>query len=161
MAKPSREHRSQEVSEEDAQKMLAGMVARDPGLAEEVRRVEKAKKGQRRFFIDDFPLHVIHACVEKDALHALPLVLAAHRVMCMRHRGTIRLNKQVWEGAGYPDHKDQRRRVVLEHLRKVPGIMSLVEKRAQSGRYLLLRGPLWNKTPKLRILNETYWEEED
>jgi hypothetical protein len=160
MAKAGRKPRNSEISDEDAEKILAEMAAKDPGLAEENHRAEKAQNGRRRFFVDDFPLHIIHALINEDALHAWPLVMAAHRVMCMRHRGTIRLSKQIWEGAGYPEHGDQRRRIVLDHLRKIPGVMTLIDKRAKSGRYLLRRGPLWGKAPKLRIFNETYPEED-
>jgi hypothetical protein len=161
MTKTSQKTRKPEISEEDAEKFLAEVTAKDPGLAEEARRAETRQNGQRQFFIDDFPLHIVHALVDKDALHAFPLVLAAHRVMCMRRRGTIRLTRRIWEGAGYPSAKDQRRRVVLEHLRKIPNVMALIDKRAKSGRYLLRRGLLWNKAPKLRIFNETYTEEDD
>jgi hypothetical protein len=144
------------------------MRAKDPAFAEEVRRLEE-ERVCRQFFVDRIPLQIIHAVVARNAWHALPLVLAAHRVMCMhacrRIRpipgcSVVRLTMQIWQIAGLPERTDERRQTVLDHVRKIPDVMILQEKRSRSGHYLLKRGPLWRNRPEFRILNETYWEED-
>src|SRR6516164_8495501 len=109
------------------EEILAGMVAKDPELAELSRRMGAGE--YRQFFVDDFPLHIIQAVVYANALFALPLVMAAHRLMRMRNRNIVRLSLQIWQSAGYSFATDRQRRTAIEHVRKIPEVLILQEKR--------------------------------
>jgi hypothetical protein len=150
------------------EEIMLEMAAKDPVLAERVqseiegaeaealaRYLKEAK--QRRFFVDDVPLHVLHIVVAKSAHLAVPLILAAHRNMRMRGSDEVLLVRGVWEAAGYSPTTDRRRWSVLAQVRNIPEIMLVEERRSPIARYLLRRGPAWAETPSLRISGETYW----
>jgi hypothetical protein len=155
------------------EEILAEMEAKDSELAKEARRLaqEEAdgrfgrKAAKRRFFLDDFPLHITHAVVGAKAFVALPLVEAAHRNMRMRTIvgmapvNEALLTQGVWEAAKFPSVDDWSRRTALLQLQRIPEVMAIEERRSPIARYLLRRGPLWKEKPLLRIRGETYWLE--
>jgi hypothetical protein len=97
------------------------------------------------------PIHIGLAVAEAGAEPALLLILAAHRQMCMRARRSIALTSSIWRAAGLPDDQDQRRRTVLANLRKIPGVLTLTEKRSRDAHYQVAYGPLWKRKPRLGI----------
>jgi hypothetical protein len=102
------------------------------------------------------PLQIVLAVVAKEAQFALPLVLAAHRQMHMREVRSIALTKSIWRAAGLSDnnHARHRRSVALNHLRKIPDVLTLTLKRSRSARYQVAYGPLWKQRPRIHIEDE-------
>jgi hypothetical protein len=94
--------------------------------------------------------------VETDAGKALPLILALHRQWRMSRRGSARLSGSLWYMAGRPTPRE--RRTILAHLRRVPGLVVVKERRSLAARYDLVKGPLWDNPPPDPALHEGFGE---
>jgi hypothetical protein len=70
-----------------------------------------------------------------------------HRRLTMSRAkpGFIRLDARLWAAAGNPTQRG--RRTILTHLRKMPGLVLIKQKRTPFNRYLLAKGPLWGNPP--------------
>jgi hypothetical protein len=102
-------------------------------------------------FYPTTPLHIVHAIIAKKAEYALPLVLAAHRRMYIREAKATALTKPIWQAAGLYEASEQRKRTTLQHLRKIPEVLTLIEKPSFIARYWVAYGPLWKRKPKIQI----------
>jgi hypothetical protein len=96
-------------------------------------------------YVPGFPLRVLKAVVEADAILALPLVLAIHRQLCMTKRASTPLNSTVWSHAGSPSAR--KREVILRRLRLVPDVIALEEQRTINFRFRASKGLLWRSLP--------------
>jgi hypothetical protein len=74
--------------------------------------------------------------------------------MFMRGLRKTALTKSVWQAAGYALASDQKKRTAIQHLRKIPQVFSLIEKRSPTARYWIVYGPLWKQSPHVFIEEE-------
>jgi hypothetical protein len=114
------------------------------------------RRKDKRLYIPSFPLWALVMIVEADAGKALPLILALHRQWRMSRKGSVRLSGSLWYTAGRPTPRE--RRTILAHLRRVPGLVVVKERRSLSARYDLVKGPLWDNPPPDPALYEGFGE---
>jgi hypothetical protein len=98
------------------------------------------------------PIWVNREVVRAQAYRALPLIIAAYRLMRLKRTTTITLTQAVWADVG--PLTARARHAVLENLKKVPGIMRLEAKRRAIWPYRLTLGELWLNPPKTEDADE-------
>jgi hypothetical protein len=117
----------------------------DLAATERADREFEAKR--RRPYVPKWPLWATRFLVGVGATLALPLVQAMHRRLTMsRAKQTlVRLDASLWGAAGNPTQRG--RRTILAHLRKLPGLVLIKQKRTPFNHYMLAKGPLWDNPP--------------
>ena len=93
-------------------------------------------------YIPGFPLKVLLATVDADAVKALPLVLAIHRQLTMTRRQLTPLNGAIWKAAGNPSHKE--RETILAKIKMMPDVIRIECHRTATAHYRVGRGGLWS-----------------
>jgi hypothetical protein len=81
--------------------------------------------------------------IERRAVAALPLLLAVHRRLEMKHKARIAITSDVWKDAGDPSRTT--RETMLAHLRRLPELVSIHEVRRVASRYRVEKGPAWRQ----------------
>lgn len=112
----------------------------DRELQRSERRVQLAVNTKPQF-IPAFPLRILQALAEADAVVALPLVLAIHRQLVMSRREETPLNEELWNAAGSPTAK--KRAVILRKLKSLPEVIQITAARTRTTHYRVRKGDLW------------------
>ncbi len=92
-------------------------------------------------FVPPFPLKILQALVEADAVSTMPLVLAIHRQLTMAHRKETPLNAAIWNAAGSQSAK--KREAILRKLKSLPHIIEIHPRRTSTAHYKVRKGCLW------------------
>lgn len=109
------------------------------------RKIHLGSKGRKTGdYCPSFKWHIIPVLGATGASFALPLVLAIHRRMITSNSDSIPLTSSVWSWLFDPP-EDTRTRM-LRHLRGLPGIFRLIEKRTPYSRLAVERGVVWSMT---------------
>jgi hypothetical protein len=85
---------------------------------------------------------------EHGAFIALPLLLAIHRHLDMAEKKgekAAALTAEVWKDTGIPPEEKSTRQTILEHLRRMPELVVLREKRTFAYRYCVTKGRVWRR----------------
>jgi hypothetical protein len=88
---------------------------------------------------------------ERGALIALSLMYALQRHLDMAEsegEKFVALAAEVWRDAGIPASAKGTRQTILEHLRQMPELVTLREKRTLEYRYLVAKGRAWRRMEK-------------
>ena len=102
------------------------------------------KKRPARDFVM-LPTWVPREMIRTRTWYALPLVMAAHRLMHMKGKKSIALTSAVWRELGGLDQFE--RHAILVHLKKMPQVMFMTPEHRLRSRYRLHYGPLWANPP--------------
>jgi hypothetical protein len=89
------------------------------------------------------PVWVLTELGRARAYHAAVLVMILLQRMRMRGTTTEPVTASVWNKAGSPSKWE--RQTILEHLRRVPGILKLEERHKGYTRYQVTLGEMWNE----------------
>jgi hypothetical protein len=117
-------------------------TANDTMSDAELRRLESiVPRENNHHFIPKFPLAILQAVVDADAVIALPLMLAIHRQLVMTKKDDTPLNEAIWRSAGSPSHK--RRAAILRKIKSLPGVIQITSARTVTYHYRVSRGGLW------------------
>jgi hypothetical protein len=87
------------------------------------------------------PLWVVSEIAKARAYHAAPLVLVILQRMRMRRMTVVPITSAIWERVASP--REYERRTILDHLRLIPGVLKLEERRRGYTRYQALLGDKW------------------
>jgi hypothetical protein len=94
-------------------------------------------------FVPPVPLAVVKACAAAGCEIVLPLVLAAHRQLAMRHCEWTPLNKAVWTSAGDPP--ERKREKILRELKARPDLLQFRQRKTATSHYDVALGTLWDE----------------
>jgi hypothetical protein len=79
--------------------------------------------------------------LQKRAAEAFPLLLALQQQFDASRKTQVPITHDVWKTAGDPSKN--KRETMMEHLRRLPGLVTLHEDRCARFRYRVEKGTLW------------------
>lgn len=87
------------------------------------------------------PLWATREMARARAHHAALLVNVILQRMRVRRAVTVALTSAIWAEIGSPSERE--RRTILKHLRCIPGVLKLEERRQGYTRYQATKGDMW------------------
>jgi hypothetical protein len=112
------------------------------------------KPSRKLDYFPRLPCSVVEIVCERQAEIALPLILSLARRFAIANReAEVPLSAVVWERAGDPS--ERKRRTILTHLRQMPEIFGLIDRRTSRTRYRVVRGPIWETPEAFATAKET------
>ena len=81
--------------------------------------------------------------LQKRAVEAFPLLLALQQQFDASRKARVPITDDVWKTAGDPSKN--KRETIVEHLRRLPELVTLHEDRCARFHYRAEKGPLWSQ----------------
>jgi hypothetical protein len=101
----------------------------------------QSKNGINGFAV--IPLWVVKEMTDARAHHAVALAIVLLQRMRARKTDTLPLTATIWGTIGAPSERE--RQTILQHLRRVPGVLRLEERHKRLTRYQVTLGDMWNE----------------
>jgi hypothetical protein len=101
----------------------------------------RGRNGVNGFAI--IPIWALREITCARAHHATALTIILLQRMRVRKTNTIPITAAIWTEIGSPGKRE--RQTILQHLRRVPGVVKLEERRQGYTRYQATLGDMWNQ----------------
>jgi hypothetical protein len=113
----------------------------DARLVDPVSSIEftRSRNGVNGFSV--VPLWVTREIAQARAYHAAPLVNVILQRMRVRRTPTVPITSAVWTEVASPSKYE--RETILQHLRRVPGVLKLEQRHRGYTRYQATKGDMW------------------